>query len=197
MRNIMLLLAMLAVFLFILESSARLSKKKEISKRRHLRLLVISGIFIALIFLTIIQFHVPILIGVVHFGDSLIFLAATLLPPPYSLFVAALGPGLFNLARIPMWFPFTIVIKPLMALCFTSSGEQILGSKRNFIAPFLAVIINTVLYFGGNMFFAGWAGGVGALPGLVIQGVGSIVFFFIFAVALDAAKVKKLLKLQE
>ena len=167
--------------------------------RNHIRLLAMSGIFIAIIFLSIYHLSAPNGFGgFIHFGDSLIFVAATMLPPPYSLFVAALGPGLFNLARGPMWFPFTIAIKPLMALCFTSKGEKILGFKRNKIAPFLAATINTVLYFGANMFlFDGWAGGVASLPGLLIQGVGSIVFFFIFAYALDRANVKKLLGLRE
>jgi len=149
--------------------------------------------FIALIFLAIFQFSVPNGFGgVIHFGDSLIFVAAALLPAPYSLFVAALGPGLFNLARVPIWFPFTIVIKPLMALCFSHKEERILGSIRNRIAPFLAAGINTGLYFLANMFlFDGWAGGVAALPGLVIQGVGSIIFFYIIAVALDMSGAKK------
>jgi len=158
-----------------------------------------SGLFIAIIFFVILHFSMPNgLGGFIHFGDSLIFIAATMLPLPYSLFVAAIGPGLFNLAEMPIWFPYTIVIKPLMALCFTSRGESILGPVRNKLAPFFAAGINTILYFGANINIAGnWAGGVAALPGLVIQGVGSIAFFFVFAVALDRIKGKKMLGLQQ
>jgi len=154
-----------------------------------------SGLLIAIIFFAIWQFRVPNGFGgVIHFGDSLIFIAGSLLPLPFSLFVAAIGPGLFNLVEIPIWFPYTIAIKPLMALCFTTKGETILGPIRNRIAPFVAAIINTVLYFGANMhLFNGWSAGVAALPGLAIQGVGSIIFFFIIAGALDLAKAKKML----
>jgi len=156
-----------------------------------------SAMFIALIFISIFFLSVPNGFGgVIHFGDSLIFVAATFLPFPFNILVAALGPGLFNLARVPIWFPFTIVIKPIMALCFTNKCEKILAPVRNRIAPFVAATINTVLYFFANMFlFGGWAAGVAALPGLLIQGAGSIVFFFVFAAALDRLRIKKLLNL--
>ena len=160
----------------------------------RLRFLIMSAMFIAIIFIAIRLLSVPNGFGgVIHFGDSLIFIAAVLLPFPYGLFVAALGPGLFNLSLVPVWFPFTIVIKPLMALCFTNKGDKILGCIRNRIAPFVAGGINTGLYFIANMIlFGGWAAGVAALPGLIIQGVGSIVFFFIIAVALDRLGAKKM-----
>ena len=152
--------------------------------------------FAALIFLAIWFFRVPNGFGgFIHFGDSLIFTAAALLPLPFGPIVAALGAGLFNLAAEggAIWFPFTIVIKPVMALCFTSRGEKILGPVRNRIAPFAAAGINTGLYFIANMIlFDGWAAGVAALPGLVIQGVGSIIFFFIIAVTLDGLKIKRM-----
>ena len=159
-----------------------------------------SAAFIAIIFLMIYFIRLPNGFGgFIHFGDSLIFIAASVLPVPFSLFVAALGPGLFNLAAEggAIWFPFTIVIKPLMALCFTNKGNSILGRVRNRVAPFLAAGINTALYFIANMIlFDGWAAGIAALwPGLIVQGIGSVVFFFIIAAALDRLKIKKMLGL--
>ena len=158
-----------------------------------------SAAFIAIIFLAISIFRVPNgLGGFIHFGDSLIFVAAALLPVPFSLFVAALGPGLFNLAAEggAIWFPFTIIIKPIMALCFTCKGGSILGPVRNRVAPFLAAGINTVLYSFANMIlFDGFAAGVAALLGLVIQGVGSIVCFFVIAAALDRINIKRMFSL--
>jgi len=102
--------------------------------------------FMAIIFLAMWLFAIDNGFGgVIHFGDALIYAAAALLPFPYGLFVAAIGPGMFNLFRVPHWLPFTIVIKPIMALCFTSKGDTILGPMRNRVAPFVAGIINTVL----------------------------------------------------
>ena len=168
--------------------------KVVIGLRVHVRAIVLSAMFAAIIFVAIQLFWIPYGFGVIHFGDSLIFVAATLLPFPFGLFVAAIGPGLFNLVNIVIWLPFTVVIKPLMALCFTSKGDTILGPVRNRVAPFIAAGINTALYFGANMFlFDGWAAGVAALPGLIIQGAGSIVFFFVIGLALDRLGVKRML----
>ena len=165
--------------------------------------LAASGMFAALVFVSIYFLAIPNGFGgFIHFGDALIFTAASVLPFPYGLMVAAVGPGLFNLLRGPMWLPFTVLIKPLMALCFTSKSAKILGSKRNIAAPFAAAAINTMLYFFANMalFSLGaielghagaWAAGVAAFPGLVIQGLGSVAFFFLIAKALDRAGVKE------
>ena len=170
---------------------------------RSTKSLAFSGMFAALIFISIFFLSIPNGFGgVIHFGDALIFTAAAILPFPYGLIAAAVGPGLFNLVRVPIWFLFTILIKPLMALCFTDKAATILGSRRNIIAPFFAAGINTILYFFANMalFSLGmlpsahvgaWAAGVAALPGLVIQGVGSVVFYFIIAKALDKARIKE------
>jgi uncharacterized membrane protein len=106
--------------------------------------------------------------------------------------VAAIGPGLFNLIRVPIWLPFTIVIKPIMSLCFGSSSakhDTILGSKRNMVAPFAAGVINVGLYALANGILG--LDARAALPGLVIQSSGSVVFFFIIAAVLDKLKFKQ------
>ena len=155
--------------------------------------IVLSALFAALIFISITFLSIPNgLGGIVHFGDALIFLAAAVLPFPYALPAAAIGAGLSNLALVPVWFPFTIVIKPLMALCFTSKSAAILGSKRNIAAPFAAALINLVLYFGAHaVVLGGFYPAMAAILGLVIQGVGSIIFYFIFAHTLDRLKFKE------
>ena len=154
--------------------------------------MVLSALFAALIFVSIIFFHVPNgLGGVIHFGDALIFIAAAILPFPYAIPVAAIGAGLFNLVVIPIWLPFTVVIKPIMTLCFSSKkADTILGTTRNIIAPFAAAAINTVLYFAANWILFDQYTAYGAFLPLLIQGAGSIVFYFIIAYALDRIKLK-------
>lgn len=153
--------------------------------------LALSALFAALIFI-VISIHIPNgLGGVVHFGDALIFIAATLLPFPYAFVVAAVGAGLFNLVFAPIWLPFTIVIKPIMTLCFTNKTNLILGTKRNIAAPFAGAAINIVLYFGANWILFGHSTAIAALTSLSIQGIGSVVFFFVIAFALDRAKIKE------
>ena len=165
--------------------------------------IVLVGLFAALIFVSIFLLNFPNPAGgIIHFGDSLIFTAAVLLPFPYALFAAAIGPGILNIVRVPHFFFFTILIKPVLALCFSSKGKTILGQKRNIIAPFVAAALNILLYFFATMvLFAlgiievgelgAWAAGIAGLPGDFIQGAGSIVVFFVIAGALDKLRVKE------
>jgi uncharacterized repeat protein (TIGR04002 family) len=149
------------------------------------RYITISAVLAALIFIAITLLAVPNgMGGFIHFGDALIFAAAVLLPRPYAMAVAAIGPGLFNLVRGPQWLIFTIIIKPLMTLCFRRDADM-LASLRNKIAPYIAGAINTVLYFFANIILAGdFAAGVAALPCLLFQAVGSIIAFYALAALL-------------
>ena len=161
-------------------------------KTRHL---ILAALFAAMIFISIYFISVPNGFGgVIHFGDAIIFIAATILPLPYAMAAAAIGAGLFNLARVPIWFPFTIVIKPILTLCFNAKGERILDGKQNMIAPFIAAVLNTILYFGANWLLFDRYAAVGAFIPLLIQGAGSIVFYFIIAFALDKIGIKRLMK---
>ena len=80
-------------------------------------LLTITGLFAAMITLmTAYICHIPYGSngGYIHFGDTLIYLAAALLPRPYALTAAAIGGGLADLLTAPMWAPATIIIKMLI-----------------------------------------------------------------------------------
>ena len=75
---------------------------KESEKIRYL---ATAGIMAALITLmTAYICHIPVGTngGYIHFGDSLIYLAAVLLPRPYALAAAAIGGGLADLLTTPM-----------------------------------------------------------------------------------------------
>jgi uncharacterized repeat protein (TIGR04002 family) len=156
--------------------------------------MVMAAMFATLVFVAIYFIHIPNgQGGVIHFGDSIIFLAAVLLPFPYAMPAAALGAGMFNLVRLPIWLPFTIVIKPLMTLCFENKGDRIL-TKRNIIAPFAAATINTILYFFANWLLFDQYTAIGAFVPLLIQGVGSVIAYFALAGALDAIRIKRRMK---
>ena len=66
------------------------------SKTNKLLLLVLSALFAAMItVMTAFLFHIPIGVngGYLHFGDALIYLAASMLPTPYACIAAAVGAG--------------------------------------------------------------------------------------------------------
>ena len=97
-----------------------LSTKPTISTAsRQIRLLTSTAIFAAMITLmTAYICHVPVGTngGYVHFGDGLIYIAATLLPTPYALAAAAIGGGLADLLTAPMWTIATIIIKMVITI---------------------------------------------------------------------------------
>ena len=163
---------------------------KEIEKIRYL---ATAGIMAALITLmTAYICHIPVGTngGYIHFGDSLIYLAAVLLPRPYALAAAAIGGGLADLLTAPMWAPATIIIKMLITLPFTNKSNKIV-STRNVIAAIVAYFISGISYFLAEyLIFGTWSVFLTSMAGSLIQSGGSAIFFLIFGVALDKAHIK-------
>lgn len=172
--------------------------KRELIKREEtgltkVKYLTATGILAALItIMTAFICHIPIGVngGYIHFGDSLIYLAAALLPAPYALAAAAIGGGLADLLTAPMWVPATIIIKMLMVLSFTNKTAKII-TPRNIIATAIAYVISGVGYFLAEyLLFGSWAVLLVSLGQNLVQAIGSTIFFVIFGLALDKARVK-------
>lgn len=162
------------------------------------RYLSITAIFAALItVMTAYVCHIPVPIagGYMHFGDSLIFLAATLLPTPYACAAAAIGGGLADLLTAPMWTLPTVIIKALLVLPFTSKHNKIIHT-RNLIAPVLAYLISGTGYFlANNMIFHSGVAFLTSFGASAIQSLGSAVVFIALGLLLDKAGFKKQLNL--
>ena len=155
-----------------------------------IRLLTSTGIFAAMITLmTAYICHIPDGIngGYIHFGDSLIYLAASLLPTSYAMAAAAIGGGMADLLTAPMWTLPTVIIKMLIALPFTCKKDRIIN-VHNTAATFLAFLISGVGYYMANAFFmGGFQAGIVAylLGGGLIQSGGSAVVFITAGLFLD------------
>lgn len=158
-----------------------------------IRNLAMAGVLATIITLaTAYICHIPVGLngGYIHFGDSVIYMAAALLPKPYAMLAAAVGGGLADLLTAPMWFVATVIIKMLLVLPFTNKGKKVV-CLRNAVATLIAGVISVVGYLIAEyLLFGTWSIlWVSLLPG-VIQSVGSAVFFVIFGVALDKAHIK-------
>lgn len=162
-------------------------------KNEKLRNLTISGIMAALVtIMTAYICHIPIGIngGYIHFGDSLIYLAAVLLPRPYALAAAAIGGGFADLLTAPMWAPATIIIKMLITLPFTNKSAKIV-TPRNIVAAILAYFISGIGYFFAEyILFETWSVFLVSMSQSLIQSGGSAFFFIIFGLSFDKAHVK-------
>jgi uncharacterized repeat protein (TIGR04002 family) len=129
--------------------------------------------------------------GIIHVGDSVIYLAACILPFPFGLVAAAIGGSTANLIGGPqMYAPVTFVLKALITLPFTAASERIL-TKRNALALIPAGIITIGGYFLVTWFFFGRLTAIAWLPGGAVQVAASSAVFAALAVALDKSGFKK------
>ena len=163
--------------------------QKEMKEGDKLRYMTTAGIMAALITLmTAYICHVPVGAngGYVHFGDSLIYLAAVLLPRPYALAAAAIGGGLADLLTAPMWAPATIIIKMLTTIPFTNKSGKII-TPRNIIATIIAYFISGIGYFIAEYILFGNVSSafLVSMVGSLMQSGGSAIFFILFGLALD------------
>lgn len=155
--------------------------------------ITMAGIMAALITLmTAYLFHIPVGVngGYLHFGDSVIYLAATILPMPYALAAAAIGGGLADLLTAPMWTFATIIIKMLIVIPFTSKSPKII-TARNIVATVIAYFISGFGYFFAEyLLFETWSMLWVTLGQTLIQSAGSAIFFLVIGLAFDKAHIK-------
>lgn len=162
-------------------------------QKDKIHLLTMTALFAAAItVMTAYMLHIPIPTGgYIHLGDALIYLAACLLPVPYAAAAAAIGAGLADLLTAPMWVLPTLMIKAVLVLFFTSSGEKLL-CRRNLAAVVIAGLFSPAAYALAGCAMAGtMAAFVPQFLGTLVQGIGSGALFIVIAPALDGVKLKE------
>ena len=167
------------------------------------RNMILAGVLAAMVCMATSFLHIPIVGGgYVHLGDTVIYLAAALLPTPYAVAAAAVGAGLADILVAPVWAPFTIVIKAVMALTFTAKKERFLCG-RNALATLIAGVIGVAGYYIAEVVIF-WASGgelaavsvaaVAAIPFNAMQEAAGGIAFLLLAAALDRLNIKQRLK---
>lgn len=152
-----------------------------------LRQMTKSAVFAAAITLvTAYMLHIPIPTGgYVHLGDTLIYIAASIMPAPYAIFSASIGAGLADLLTAPIWTLPTVIIKALVVLVFTNKGDRILN-KRNIAAVFIVSVMSPVLYsFAGCIMLKDSSVFIPQLLGTLAQAIASGILYFVLSAVLD------------
>lgn len=167
------------------------------------RNVILAGVLAAMVCMATSFLHIPIVGGgYVHLGDTVIYLAAALLPMPYAMAAAAVGAGLADVLVAPVWAPFTVVIKGVMVLAFTAKNERLL-CRRNGLATLIAGVIGVIGYYiaevaifwlSGGAFAAVSLAALAAVPFNALQEVAGGVAFLLLAAALDRLEIKKRLR---
>ncbi len=174
---------------------------KMSNSRKQLYNLVVAAVFAALITVmtAYIKFNTGINNGYLHFGDSMIYLAACILPAPYAMAAAAVGGALADLlAGAAAWAPFTAVIKALNVVPFalvyackwTKSPNKILN-KATAPMPVASGLITVFGYLLAESLMYAFETAVTSVPFSIIQATGSAIIFYLAAAALDKAGIKK------
>ncbi len=158
---------------------------KHTSSHKHIKLICISAMFAALVFVATFLIKVPLPVGYVHIGDGIVFLASALLPLPYAMVASAVGVGLADLcAGYAIYIPITVIIRILTVLCF--SRKKPLLSWHNIIALAASIIICAIGYWGFEAIFV-YENGIAALAGLPFNIAQSALGAVIYAVVAKAA----------
>lgn len=165
-------------------------------KNKDLRLLTLTAMFAALIMLvTAYIMHIPTGFnnGYIHLGDTMIYIAASMLPTPYALVAAAMGGALADILSVAsVWAIPTAIIKALMVLPFTAKHERLL-CKRNVLAIVISGVIGIVGYaLAAMIMYGSFAAGVADVLPNVIQEAAGGAMYVVLALALDRVKIKRL-----
>ncbi|MGN0452434.1 MAG: TIGR04002 family protein [Ruminococcus sp.] len=172
--------------------------------KSNLKKLAFAAVFAALIIVTTAYIKIPTGIngGYIHLGDSMIYLAGCL-AGPFAALAAAIGGALADiLAGAAAWAPGTAIIKACISLPFIIATSIYVKKKNNHKIIHLSTILLTLLS-GAITVFGYWlyegilysfASAFAAIPFNIVQAVGSAVVFILIGLALDAAKIQKLLK---
>ena len=109
----------------------------------------------AITFVATSVIHVPTFMGVLHLGDSMIFLSAILFGRKKSAIASAVGMCLFDLVSgYTMWAPFTLVIKGVMGYIAGTIAYRKSYNGNNFYNNMFAFVISGIwmiaaYYLGG------------------------------------------------
>lgn len=170
-----------------------------VTSSTQIRYITVTAIFAALItIMTAYVFHIPVPLtgGYIHLGDSLIYLAAAILPTPYALAAGAIGGGLADLLTAPLWTLPTVIVKMLITLPFTNRGRKIINI-RNITAPLFAYLISGTGYFlANNLIFHSGIAFLTSFGGSAIQSLGSGIVFIVLGMFLDKANFKERINLE-
>ena len=163
-------------------------------KDKQIRLMCITGIFTAIVFVFTAYLHIPSHTGYTHVGDGFIYLAACMLPLPYAMFVGAGGALLADcLTGFAIWAPGSVIIKTAAVLFFSRKSARII-SIRNLLAliPAWAVCIGGY-YLYEALFTGNFVAPLSGIPGYITQSVLSSILFVVAGLAMDKLNAKNTL----
>lgn len=155
--------------------------------------ITLTALFGAVVFVTTRYVQLPLPSGgYVHIGDAFIYLCACILGTPYAIAAGIIGASLSDLTSgFTVYITATVVIKSILTLFFSSSGDKII-TPRNITATVVAGVVGVAGYFVADWIITGEIAAAFAnmLFGLA-QPVASAIVFVLLGYSLDKSNFKK------
>ena len=120
----------------------------------HIRKIVLSGLFAAIIFVLTAFFPIPLGHGYANAGDVFVVLSGIMLGPWAGLAASGAGSALADLyLGYSVYAPATLVIKGLMAVCAFYIFRAVKANKRTLLRTAPAYIAGELIMVSGYFLF--------------------------------------------
>lgn len=156
--------------------------------------ITIYALAIALVCVSTMVIQIPIPLGYMHLGNTLILLCAFLFGPRVGLAAGGLGSALADLLTgFAYWAPATLIIKGIMgfAIGFIANmqcGRAKMLRAKTAVAAVVGILIMIFGYFiAGSIIYGSVYTGALQIPGLSIEGVLGVALFYALGLALEKA----------
>lgn len=175
-------------------------KKQSSAENSKTMLIVITAMFSAVIAVATAFIKIPSPFGYNHAGDSMIYLAASILPAPYGIICASIGGVVADLiSGYPQWAIATALIKALNAVPFIICKTALKNSRfknRIINPPNLLMLIPTTIvtvfgYFAATGLMYSWEAAFAELTVWWVQPATGAIIFILAGAGLDAVKFKE------
>ncbi len=181
-------------------SSQNIKSKKIEGSKVNVKLITITAMFAALVTVTTAFIKIPSALGYTHAGDSMVYLAASILPGPYGIIASSIGGALADIiSGYANWAIPTAIIKAVNALPFVVCRIILKKYKKDdkiINIPNLIMLIPTTAvtvfgYFIANGLMYSWEGALAELATWWLQPLAGALIYVALGAGLDAAKFKQ------
>lgn len=159
-------------------------------KDKKIKNMVMTGVFAAMICVTTaFILHIPTPNGYIHLGDTIIYIAACLLPFPYGIAAAGIGGALADfISGYPIYIVSTLIIKSLNAGCFYAMGKRkkMMCGKTATAAIMSGIVTVVGYYIAAVIIYGNFAAQIiNTVPSNAFQGIASGAIFCAVAYTMD------------
>nr|WP_319487648.1 TIGR04002 family protein [uncultured Caproiciproducens sp.] len=155
---------------------------------------VLTALFAAMIFVVtayILHIPTPATGGYIHLGDSILYLAASILPTPFAMVAGGIGEAMSDALTGSVAYALpTLFIKSAMVLCFSSAGKTIVRKRNAFAAVAAGIICIAGYYLTEVIFLHSFISPLAEIPANMIQAGASAAAYLMMGNALDRLNVK-------